>query len=416
MFYVAALEYMPNKIFIFLFRIKVFNMAKKKNYKYPIFLNNRSLQNLSLSNSGKLLKTSIKLFNNYQENSENNIFQRQEKYHLVNNTPTNSKSALIIIPNGWTDPLTDAGRTQGPQILFLTKGLEENGFVTKIIEIKNNFRPNISDTDVIESELIFIWSLTSLSPKNSLFDDLNLTSSKSHKLPVVVGVLTASPNIDLISHYKSWNEILTNLVYFEEKSEFKNALSDFFNIKHVPYIQLTPKDFKYTREFSPSIHASCLLKQNRVSWLLILRYMCISLKFDYLIRLISNALSYKNIKESYIPNEAIADERSKFGLGFVMVHRNPKDDAHLIGSFWDYYRLGVIPLIQMQKMTQIASYMTPYLDYFPIESDADLFAVLEISKNNLDHFNNLRLRIINRMENEFIPSIVVKNILSDFKV
>ena len=68
----------------------------------------------------------------------------------------------------------------------------------------------------------------------------------------------------------------------------------------------------------------------------------------------------------------------------------------------------------MQNMKEIASYMTPYLDYFPIENDVDLYSILAISQSNSVHFNTLKLRIIKRMEGEFTPSNVVKNILDKF--
>jgi hypothetical protein len=148
----------------------------------------------------------------------------------------------------------------------------------------------------------------------------------------------------------------------------------------------------------------------------VLRYICISLKIPYFIRLISNVLSYKNIKSTYIANELITQERVKFGFGFIMVHRNPKLDAHLIGSFWDYYRLGIIPLVQMEKVQEMASYLIPYLDYFPIENDADLFSILHISKDYPAHFGNLRLRILERMKNEFNTTNVVNKILTDLNL
>lgn len=94
-----------------------------------------------------------------------------------------------------------------------------------------------------------------------------------------------------------------------------------------------------------------------------------------------------------------------------MVHRSHNEDANLIGSFWDYYKLGVIPLVQMQNIKEIASYMIPYLDYFPIENDIDLYSILAISKSNSVHFNTLKLRILKRMEVEFTPLNVVRNIL-----
>jgi hypothetical protein len=127
-------------------------------------------------------------------------------------------------------------------------------------------------------------------------------------------------------------------------------------------------------------------------------------------------LAEKKLKELYLPSEIISEQRSKYGFGFVMVHRNNNDDAHLIGSFWDYYRLGVIPIVQMQEIKPIASYMTPYLDYFPVKSDLDLYAVLSLGKNYPEYFEELRKRILNRMSTEFSPVIVINKLLSDLNI
>jgi hypothetical protein len=69
----------------------------------------------------------------------------------------------------------------------------------------------------------------------------------------------------------------------------------------------------------------------------------------------------------------------------------------------------------MQKIKEIATYLTPYLDYFPIENDTDLFSILDISRDNPNHFGNLRLRILERMKNEFSAKSVVNKILTDLK-
>jgi hypothetical protein len=127
-------------------------------------------------------------------------------------------------------------------------------------------------------------------------------------------------------------------------------------------------------------------------------------------------LQKKKLRQLYLPSEIISEQRSKYGFGFVMVHRNHNDDAHLIGSFWDYYRLGVIPIVQMQEIKPIASYMTPYLDYFPVKTDLDLYAVLSLGKKYPEHFEELRKRILNRMNTEFSPEVVIKKLLSDSNI
>jgi hypothetical protein len=368
-------------------------------------MSKKSLQDSSILQSKKILDTSIEVFNNYSQiKDKNNI-----KFEIESEPNIDTKKAKIIIPDKWIDPLSAEGRTQGPQISFLKEGLEQNGFVTEIIQLKKDSL--ILNIDILEPQLVFIWSLTYFDPNSEIFKIFYSPLLQESKQFMVVGVITANPDIDLINRYRDWRKILKKVLFYEEQSEYKKILDTIFEVVHMQIIQLTPDSIKYQKDFDTTVHASCLLKFNRIAWLLVLRYICTCLEISYFIRLISNALSYKNIRSTYISNELIVEERIKYGFGFVMLHRNYKVDANLIGSFWDYYRLGIIPLVQMQNIEEMASYMIPYLDYFPFESDIDLFAILKASKNDPNHFNKLRLRILDRLKYEFKPETVVKNVL-----
>ena len=410
--YVALVESLPNNLFRFFYRIRLYNITKQKIYRYPIFMSKKTLQKLSISLSKKVLDSSIGALNSYSENESRKNTQFGNDSSL--NINKLSRKAKIIIPCGWIDTLSAAGRTQGPQILFLEKGLKQNGYDVEIIQLKKDHSELSIST--FESQLIFIWSLSYFDPNMEAFRVFSSKLIQTKHSFMVVGVITAGPEEYPTDKYHQWTKILKKVLYYEEHSEYRKNLSDIFCVIHTPYIQLTSESINYQLNFSATVHVSCLLKLNRIAWLLVLRYICISLKIPYLIRLISNVLSYKNIKSTYIANELITQERVKFGFGFIMVHRNPKLDAHLIGSFWDYYRLGIIPLVQMEKVQEMASYLIPYLDYFPIENDADLFSILHISKDYPAHFGNLRLRILERMKNEFNTTNVVNKILTDLNL
>ena len=412
LFYSVSIEYLPDYMFKLFYKFKLFHKTKKQKYNNPIFMGKKALQSSSLIRRQQILSNSLEALKDFSKNK--GILAIENLVENRNNVDSNvnSKKALIIIPDGWIDTSRVEGRTQGPQILFLKKGLEQNRFDTKVIQLrKDNLNFHV---DIMNYQLIFIWSLTYFDPNSNAFKLIYQESSQATEILKVIGVITASPDANLIEKYNEWAKILKKVLYYEEESEFKKLLDGIFEVKHTQYLQLPSEVLVPDRNFSSSVHSSCLLKQNRIAWLVTLRYICISLKINYSIRVISNALSYKKIKASYMPNKVIDEERKKFGFGFVMTHRNYNEDANLIGSFWDYYKLGLIPLVQMQNMKEIASYMIPYLDYFPIENDVDLYSVLAISKSNSAHFNTLKLRILKRMEDEFTPSNVVKNILHKF--
>jgi hypothetical protein len=405
LFFIALVEYLPNRFYLAFYKECFLKIIRRKKFNQPTFMSIKSLQDLSILRSKEILHTSVIAYECFADSKNRNTL----KYESKTDANSNLKKAKIIIPDNWSNPLSVEGRTQGPQILFLKEGLEQNGFATEIIQLNRN--SSSLDNNLLESQLVFIWSLTYFDPDSSVFNIFCSPILQASKKPLVVGVITASPNKDQINRYQKWTRILKKVLYYEEKSDFKKTLDIIFEVTHTQYIQLTPNLNTNQKDFSVSVHASCLLKQNRVAWLLVLRNSCISLKIPYFIRLMSNAVSYKNIRGTYISNELIVEERIKFTFGFVMIHRDHKTDASLIGSFWDYYRLGIIPLVQMQNIREMASYLIPYLDYFPFENDLDLYGILAASKNNPDHFNLLKKRIVERMRYEFNSEAVVKRML-----
>jgi hypothetical protein len=405
LFYIALVEYLPNSLYLALYRKYFLSLIKRKKFNQPTFMSRKSLQDLSILRSKEILDASKIAYEYFLDSRSKNTL----KFENQIDTNSNSKKAKIIIPDNWNNPLSVEGKTQGPQILFLKEGLERNGYATEIVPLNRN--SSTLDINLSEPQLVLIWSLTYFDPNSSVFNIFCSPSLQASKTYLVVGVITASPNKDLIDRYQKWTRILKKVLYYEEKSDFKKILDTVFEVTHTQIIQLAPNLNINQKDFSVSVHASCLLKQNRVAWLLVLRNICISLEIPYFIRLISNTLSYKNIRGTYISNELIVEERMKFGFGYVMLHRDHKTDAGLIGSFWDYYRLGIIPLVQMQNIQEMASYMVPYLDYFPFENDLDLYGILTASKNMPAHFNLLKIRIVERMKYEFNSEAVVKRML-----
>ena len=410
---IAIVEYLPDKMFIYFYSsifVKYFRLSK---YHEPKFVKEKYLipdSNSEYENNLNQLEIQI---SKYSEST----YPEDLKAKTDDKSTGEQKKALIIIPNGWLNSDTDEGRTQGPQIEFLIKGLTDSDFEVstfEVIKVNSNFTP--LENKIGEYEVIFIWSLTIISPEEDFFNYLRCHSKSKTFRAKLIGVITASPSSSRLLKYKKWKAILDTVVYYEADSEFKDQLEKLFNTIHTPYIQLHSTDTKTLTNFTPSVHVSCLIKYNRVAWLLTLRYQSLVNEVECHIRTMSIPLAEKNIRELYLPIEFIASQRSKYGFGFIMIHRNYNEDAHLIGSFWDYYRLGVIPIIQMQNIKPIAPYMTPYLDYFPVKSDQDLYNILSLSKRSPEYFEKLRQRILTRMRTEFSPEIVVKKLLTDSRI
>lgn len=421
---IMIIEYMPNKLFQLCYFIGLFNSTRLKMYTSPKF-NLGYLKDLDLrKESQKILQLSTQLLNNNQPLNYA-LSPQEESESIVTEKRSHFKFAKIIIPKGWSDPETVGGRTQGPQIQFLKSGLMSCGLQVEIIEVVKNTNDSLVDDNLdvflaykeeIDFSIIFIWSLTQIDPRSKAFNSIREMKKAGGFRGQIIGVNTASPYQKFFSRFKEWSEIMNDLIFYEEKSRYKLELEKMFRVIHMPIIQISDKNPSISTDIVPSVHSSCLLKQNRLSWLIVLKFICLRLNYKYFIRAISYPLSWKNLHDTYQSINEIASERSKYMLGFIMVHREPDLDCHLIGSFWDYYRLGVIPIVQMQELSDFAKYMTPYLDYFPVVSELDLYLVLKISQENPEHFTNLQKRIQERMEFEFNPKNVVCTMLENFDI
>jgi len=424
-FKVVIIQYIPKKFFKFCYSLGLFKHTKLKMYPYPNFKLNY-LKDIDLELESKnLLELSTNLFNTQQFSNHSQILSRKISPRIDNESDNHIKFAKILIPKGWSNPETVGGRTQGPQIEFLRLGLVGCGLKVEIIEVMKNTSETFVDNNEdifltnrndLNFSIIFVWSLTQINPKSKAFDTVREINSTGSFRGKIIGINTASPYSMFFPRFREWSKLLSDIIFYEEKSMYKSELEKIFNVKHMPIIQFSERSTNGLDNILPSVHSSCLLKQNRLSWLIVLKYLCLRLNYKYFIRAISYPLSWVNLHDSYKSINEISAERSKFMFGFIMVHREPDLDCHLIGSFWDYYRLGVIPIVQMQNLTDFATYMTPYLDYFPIVSELDLYLILKISQENPEHFRNLQKRILGRMEVEFNPKNVVHRMLEQFKI
>ena len=401
-FFILLIEKFNDKSFKLIFNSSFIRSTKLREYSYPEFILESNLRSLNLKSSVALNKDSQKTEDITPSKYKNSFeSQRIEKYTLTN--------AVILVPPGWVNSKTENGAIHGPLINFFATGLLENGFVVEIIEINgNNCQSLITNKYIEKSNFIFIWSLTQIQLIDEALENLVRLNLSSSPVTKIIGIIT-SPITDQksVNLYKDWAKVTRDVIYFEEEFEYKFSLKKLFNVHHMPYIQLTKRSFAPVSVFTPSVHISCRIKQNRLAWVLVARYHFIIHEVKYFIKIFSDPLRRLGLQNSYVDPEFFQETQEAFGFGFVMAHRSSVSDSHLLASFWNYYRLGIIPIVQMQKSTQIASYFEPYKDYIPVVNDFDLFNIIKIATENPQHFNKLKSEILVRMENEFTPKNIV---------
>ena len=193
LFYSISIEYLPDNLFKLFYTSKLFHKTKKQQYKNPVFMRNKTLQNSSLIRRQQMLNNSFEALRDLSKNEDVMTIENLENNTSIIDSCFNPKKALIIVPDGWIDPLRVEGRTQGPQIQFLKKGFVQNRFETKIIQLRRD-DPNLQ-VDIRNYQLIFIWSLTYfdpniskpivLLPKSHLLSDISflLSWKKSCSIP-----------------------------------------------------------------------------------------------------------------------------------------------------------------------------------------------------------------------------------------
>jgi hypothetical protein len=407
--FILIIIYLPDFLFSKLYKFKIFGKIRAKNYETPKFYQAKKIIKSLPSNSQELLSLSKENYKNFV----NKKITKNSDSLLLNNLINFRKDyvSTIFVPDGWFESHSVNSQLWGMQLKFLKKGLERCGYEVSVVQLNSHTAKNsILENCILKSDLVIIYSISVLKDYFHLFNEIVSIKNLKDKNLKILGVITASPNNELLSIYKKWSTIIDGVVYYEESSIFKHALEETFKVHHFPLIQL-PDEIEFNNKFKPTIHFSGLLKQNRRAWLIVLRYICILLKTNCTIWPISDIVTNNLRRTSYKPANEFAQIVQNHGFGFVMVHRSPSSDAHLIGSFFSYYTLGTIPIVQMQDLKNFSSDLVPYVDYFPIQTDLELATVLKCGIDNPEYFEILRKRIIHRIQTDFSPETSVKKLL-----
>lgn len=319
------------------------------------------------------------------------------------------KRALIIHPKDWMKDNTFEYSIHSNQILFVKKGLEENRIPTDLLD-EEEFDEEKTLRNLDEECLLIFWSLSSLNFR-SKFNCLLQSSKIPSSISITkLGVISASPTAKLFARYSEWASIIGKVIFYEEESKYKNELKRFFEVIHLPLIHYSSQPC-VIKDVGIQVHFSGTLKYNRLDWLLVLRALCIEFDVDFECKIIKEVRKSGRSKFKYLPEAATSLERRRFSIGINFAQREPGIDAKLIGSFWDYYRNGCIPLVIGENTREMSSYLSQNLDYFSIETEEDLRDVILFFKNNTRHLFLLRERVAARVRDDFNPKKVMETLL-----
>ena len=407
-----ALQQSPDLIFLVIYKLKLFR--KDTDYVQPelktrkIIKEDLKINMLTLLN--QINSELVKSESVFVDPSEYKKVAVKSKMSTINN-------CLIIIPEGWMSPDNNYTIPQRQAIAFLEQGLKENGCNVRLVEANNSISNSTNPDQAIHEicqeikscDLIFLWSLTGLKIESNFFSQIEGTLKA--KKGNIIGVITSTHiHSNVEEYYKKWSKLVNIVTSVSEESAFTHGLSTLFKHYHlpqIPYYEFVPK---LTTKHQAKVYFSGTIKHNRYSWIVALRYQCIVQKIEYKIRAIYYELFWQGLSGIYVPPYEFVNERSQFSLSLVITHRDANTDFLLINSFWDAYLVGSIPIVQMQNTKRMSSYLTPYLDYFPILNERELYYTLQVLNTNPEILNTLRGRIYQRSKTNFTP----KKIIGDF--
>jgi hypothetical protein len=146
------------------------NLLRQNKYTEPVF---KRKKYLSRGLDEKSFSVLIEMKSLILEFNKSRIQKgSQEKFESEIITQDKKKSkALIVIPKGWLNSESVEGRTQGLQIKFLIEGLRNIGFDISVFEVsKRNCDLTPIKNKLEEFNVIFIWSLTIISPGDEFYE------------------------------------------------------------------------------------------------------------------------------------------------------------------------------------------------------------------------------------------------------
>lgn len=395
------LRILPKSIFLLIYRLGFFEKRRDHNY-----INPKMSKILVKADNIKVAQEAVGILE--QPAQTNRVIGFSSQY-FHQDSKHKFRRALIIHPKHWMEQDTFEVMIHSNQILFLQRGLEENLIPTDLLDEEEFDEEGV--LSALEGEcLLVFWSLSSLNFKSKI-NRLLLGSEKlSNRSITKLGVISASPTVKLFPRYLEWASVIQTVVFYEEESDYKKQLERFFEVIHLPLIQYTTAPC-VVKDVGVRLHFSGTLKYNRLDWLVVMRALCIVLGLHFDCKIVREVNRNGRRDFKYRSEAIISAERQHYSIGINFAQREPGIDAKLIGSFWDYYRNGCIPIVIGENTQEMSSYLTQNVDYFSIKTEQDLRDVILFLIRDTSHLLLLRDGIATRVQDEFNPKRLLGTLL-----
>lgn len=180
------------------------------------------------------------------------------------------------------------------------------------------------------------------------------------------------------------------MIDYSGHSELNKINSTDIPVIHVPWIPIS--EVILNNASTISIAYSGLLKFNRGRWLVVTCALAKLYSIKISIRLYSWTAIKKGL-QNFVSRKELLNWFSNYSLGIVILCRSPEINDGLIGSFWDVYHAGAIPLVQFEGLDYfLADYLLPYVDYLPFTSIEDLAMILKLLQETPEILIKLKSR------------------------
>lgn len=307
------------------------------------------------------------------------------------------KNCTLFVPQEFQDSTSHVGKGFYHVVTQLIQMLSENFKEMEVIQV-----PNLNE---VSSREKFIERLSYLKKRNSggksvaiLFSTTFLTQHTNFqtvlnfledKFDFFVGYITSSGSrpektAESITDLKCINLVID----YNPNSEYSIRYGGTIAKVHVPWI---PTNIIYeNRASSKRIAFSGILKFNRLSWILTIHEVAQSLRYKTAVKLYS-VLGLRLGLQKFKSRDELLCFLSSSELGLVLLNRQPGVNDGLIGSFWDVYHSGAIPLVQFEGSNyHLSHYLIPYRDYLPFSTRDELEILLDILDSDISVLQDLK--------------------------
>lgn len=363
---------------------------KKNHYLHPDFSENLDVTTLEKLN----LKLRIEkaLASNEVVFPIPKIFSRQ------------FSQCLLVVPDSFLNEKSHVGKGFTPVVLALIEMLKThfpNLLVLSVPEVTHkNFE--VKTKEILkklyeiefntENSFCIFFSTTYLSQKCGINEILPVIKDK---ITFLVGYLTSTgttPSSTKFSVQKL--EGLNLLIDYNPKSDFLLNYNEHIPIVHIPWV--TTNVIYDNNTFTPSVFFSGLLKHNRLAWIIAINQILRTLNIKSTFKLYSPAGIRFKIQNFKKRNSLHTSLRNNL-FGLVLLNREPGKNDGLIGSFWDVFYSGALPLVQFEGSDyKLCEYLKPYRDYLPFSSLKEFKVMIEVLCENPKLITDLKKINTNR--------------------